>query len=54
VLALSERSGKKHSKYSDGRIGVRKIAARAPWTINKFDVDHQTGDVLGIERHWWF
>ena len=46
----SERSDKKRSKFSDGRIGVRKIAARAPWTINKFDVDRQTGDVLGIEQ----
>jgi len=46
----SERSDKKRSKYSDGRIGVRKIASRAPWTINKFDVDRTTGDVLGIEQ----
>jgi len=46
----NERSDKKHSKYTDGRIGVRKIAARAPWTINKFDVDQKTGDVLGIEQ----
>lgn len=45
-----QRSGKKHSKYNDGRIGVRKIAIRAPWTISKFDVDRQTGDVLGIEQ----
>jgi hypothetical protein len=45
-----ERSLSKRSKYSDGRIGVRKIAARAPWTINKFDVDQKTGDVLGIEQ----
>lgn len=44
------RSDKKHSKYTDGRIGVRKIASRAPWTINRFDVDRQTGDVLGIEQ----
>ena len=46
----TERSPKKHSKYTDGRIGVRKIAARAPWTINKFDVDQKTGDVLGVEQ----
>ena len=46
----TERSQKKQSKYSDGRIGVRKIASRAPWTINKFDVDNKTGDVLGIEQ----
>lgn len=42
------KSPKKNSKYADGRLGIRKIAARAPWTINKFDVDQTTGDVLGI------
>lgn len=46
----AERTDKKRSKYADGRIGVRKIAARAPWTINRFDVDQITGDVLGIEQ----
>ena len=45
-----QRSPKKHSKYSDGLIGVRKIASRAPWTISKFDVDHKTGEVLGVEQ----
>jgi hypothetical protein len=44
----TERSDKKRSKYSDGRMGVRKIAIRAPWTISRFDVDQQTGDVKGI------
>ena len=43
-----ERSDKKKSKYADGRIGVRKIAPRSPWTISKFDVDQKTGDVLGV------
>lgn len=46
----TERSDKKHSKSTDGRLGVKKISARAPWTINKFDVDQKTGDVLGIEQ----
>jgi len=46
----TSRSDKKRSKFTDGRIGVRKIASRAPWTINKFDVDRQTGDVLGIQQ----
>jgi hypothetical protein len=50
----TERSPKKHSKHTDGRIGVRKIACRAPWTINKFDVDQKTGDVLGIEQEVGF
>jgi hypothetical protein len=39
---------KKRSKFDDGRIGVRKIAIRAPWTVNKFDVDRVSGDVLGL------
>ena len=46
----TERSDKKNSKYTDGRLGVKKIAARAPWTINRFDVNQKTGDVLGIEQ----
>ena len=46
----TSRSDKRKSKFTDGRIGVRKIASRAPWTINKFDVDSQTGDVLGIQQ----
>ena len=50
----TERSPKKHSKYSDGRIGVRKIASRAPWTISKFDVDQKTGEVLGVEQEVGF
>ena len=43
-----DRSKNGNSKFSDGRMGVRKIASRAPWTISKFEVDPQTGDVLGI------
>jgi len=50
----TERSPKKRSKYTDGRIGVRKIAARAPWTISKFDVDQKTGEVLGVEQEVGF
>lgn len=46
-----ERDPKKHSKYSDGRIGVRKIASRAPWTISRFDVDKPSGEVLGIYQN---
>lgn len=42
------RSYKKYSKYSDGRIGIRKLASRAPWTVSKFDVDQKSGDVLGM------
>ena len=44
----TQRSPKKNSKYTDGRLGVRKIACRAPWTISRFDVEDKSGDVLGI------
>lgn len=47
----TERSPKKKSKYTDGRMGIRKIATRAPWTVAKFTVDQKTGDVLGIEQN---
>lgn len=46
----SETNPKKHSKYRDGRMGVRKIASRAQWTLSRFVVDDQTGDCLGIEQ----
>jgi hypothetical protein len=46
----NSRSPKGKSKYSDGRIGVRKIASRAPWTISTFDIDKKSGDVLGINQ----
>lgn len=44
----TERSERKRSKYTDGRMGVRKIAMRAPWTISRFDVEQKTGDILGV------
>jgi len=44
----TKRSPKKNSKYTDGRLGVRKIACRAPWTVSRFDVDTKTGEVLGL------
>jgi hypothetical protein len=39
---------KKSSKYTDGRLGVKKIAVRAPWTVNKFEVDRDSGEILGM------
>jgi len=42
------RSPKKNSKYEDGRIGIKKIAIRAPWTVEGFEVDKQTGEILGM------
>lgn len=48
------RSPKKNSKYEDGRIGIKKIAIRAPWTVEGFEVDQQTGEILGMwqEAAW--
>lgn len=42
------RSPKKNSKFTDGRIGIRKIAIRAPWTVEKFEVDKDSGEILGM------
>jgi hypothetical protein len=36
-----------YSKFDDGLIGVRKIAPRAQWTIERFDVT-VNGDILGV------
>jgi len=44
----TQSSDKKRSKYTDGRMGVRKIAMRAPWTVSRFDVDNKTGDIQGV------
>ena len=44
----TKQSYKKCSKYTDGRMGVRKIVCRAPWTVSRFDVDTKTGEVLGL------
>jgi hypothetical protein len=43
-----ERNLKKRSKFTDNRIGIRKIAPRAQWTINRFEVDQQSGDLYGF------
>jgi hypothetical protein len=45
---MGTQNPKKRSKYNDGRIGVRKIASRAPWTVSRFDVDQKTGEILGM------
>lgn len=44
----TQRSYKKYSKHTDGRMGVRKIVCRAPWTVSRFDVNTKTGEVLGL------
>lgn len=47
----NETDPKKRSKYTDGRMGVRRISTRAPWTIARFDVDQKTGDVYGVQQN---
>lgn len=47
----NKRSPKKRSMYSDGRMGIRKIATRAPWTVSKFEVEDKTGEVTGIKQN---
>ncbi len=53
-IVFKRRNGTDHSDptrysmYEDGRLGIRKIASRAPWTVSRFEVDKKTGDVLGI------
>ena len=47
-MGMETTNPKKRSKYNDGRIGVRKIAIRAPWTVSKFEVDQTSGEVLGL------
>lgn len=46
----NKRNPKKHSKFNDGRIGVRKLASRAQWTITEFETDPKTGEVLGVKQ----
>jgi hypothetical protein len=45
---------KKKSKYNDGRLGIKKLAVRAPWTVDRFEVDMENGDILGMwqETSW--
>ena len=50
----ASQNPKKKSKYNDGRMGIRKLACRSPWTIDRFDVDQKTGDILGIYQSTGF
>ena len=45
-----ERSPKKRSKFDDQLIGIRKLAPRAQWTINRFEIDEYEGDILGYHQ----
>ena len=39
---------KRKSKHDDGYYGIRKIASRAQWTIDKFDIEQKSGEILGV------
>ena len=39
---------KRKSKFTDGHYGIRKLASRAQWTVEKFDVDEKSGDINGV------
>lgn len=43
---------KKHSKYTDGKLGIRKLSSRAQWTISSFDIDDE-GDLQGVRQSVW-
>lgn len=45
---------KHYSKYNDNLVGIRKLAPRAQWTIERFDIDPKTGEILGVfqEINW--
>jgi len=53
-IVMKKRNGRKSdpnktSDYDDGKIGIHKLAPRAQWTINRFDVD-DNGRVIGVEQ----
>lgn len=41
---------KKRSKFTDGLIGIRKIAPRAQWTLERFEMD-ENGGVAAFIQH---
>lgn len=41
---------KNYSKYNDGLMGIRKLAPRAQWTIERFELS-QSGDILGVYQN---
>lgn len=50
-LGRNKLNKKKHSKYVDGRLGVRKLAPRAPWTIREFvDIEGKGSEIDYIKQ----
>lgn len=44
---LTERNRRFRSKYDDGRVGWRALSMRAQKTIDSWDIDPDTGEILG-------
>lgn len=49
-MGRSPNTPTNYSKYDDGMIGIRKLAPRAQWTIDRFDVT-EAGDILGVYQN---
>lgn len=47
-LGPDQSDPKKRSKFSDGRIGVRKLGDRSQETLNRWQIDPEDGSVLGM------
>lgn len=45
-----DKSAEQRSKFTDGRIGIRKLAPRPQWTLEYFDTD-EDGGVLGMVQN---
>jgi hypothetical protein len=45
-----KRRREQNSMYPDGKMGVKKLASRAQWTINKFEVDEDTGELEYVQQ----
>lgn len=41
------------SDFSDGRIGLKTISLRSQTTLNRWDLDDETGEVLGMYQQPW-
>lgn len=48
---LGRNTRSRHSsKYNDGLIGLKKLAPRAQWTVERFDVN-RAGEILGMYQN---
>lgn len=43
-----ESDPRRRSKYTDGKIGIRKLADRSQETLNRWEIDEKDGSVLGM------